>query len=137
VPALWTTSRRLPLAYDRGVGGRTPLVATTLAIGVGLVACGLFPSDEAPAPCGFPPETAIQWLAKVTPEEAGFGDTGLADDPTGWTYVTKGPVPLHTSLDFEVTEMSDGPVYCFFADSGTPTVVYGDVPDDWSPPSKQ
>ena len=118
------------------MGGRIPLAATLLALGVGLIACGLLPSVEAPAQCGFPPDTAISWFAKMTPEEAGFGDVGIANDPAGWTYVTKDPVPLHASLDFEETQMSDGPVYCFFTDSGT-TLVFGDVPDEWSPPSDQ
>jgi hypothetical protein len=114
----------------------TALAATTLALGVGLIACGLLPSVKAPAQCGFPPDTAVAWFAKMTPAEAGFDDPGLANDPAGWTYVTKGPVPLHTSLDFDETRMSDGPVYCFFTDSPA-SVVYGDVPDDWSPPSDQ
>jgi hypothetical protein len=68
----------------------------------------------------------------MTPQDAGLADS-QAVRRTGSTYVTQDRVPVHDSLDATQRRMTDGPAYCFVADSGT-VVAIGEVPKGWAPP---
>jgi hypothetical protein len=121
---------------SRTIGGvrrhRAAILALLLA--GSNVACRLLQVGAAPAGCGFPPDTAIVWFDDVTPQQAGLADAHPVGG-AGSTYVTRDPVLINDSLSRDPAEdrMTDGPAYCFIADTGD-TLVIGDVPNDWSPP---